>query len=69
MIDLSAMGADVVPTEDGIIITGGKTLYGAVLDSHLDTVLPWLFRAGRGRQRERRRFPGKLCKYVLSGVL
>lgn len=33
---LSAMGADVVPTEDGMIITGGKTLYGAVLDSHLD---------------------------------
>ena len=28
--------ADVVPTEDGMIITGGKTLYGAVLDSHLD---------------------------------
>lgn len=33
---LSAMGADVVPTEDGMIITGGKTLYGAVLDSYLD---------------------------------
>lgn len=33
---LSAMGADVVPTEDGMIITGGKTLYGSVLDSHLD---------------------------------
>ena len=32
---LSAMGADVVPTEDGMIITGGKTLYGAVLDSQI----------------------------------
>lgn len=33
---LQAMGADVTPTEDGMIINGGRTLHGAVLDSHLD---------------------------------
>lgn len=33
---LTAMGADVTPTEDGMIIEGGKMLKGAVLDSHLD---------------------------------
>ena len=33
---LQTMGADVTPTEDGMIINGGRTLHGAVLDSHLD---------------------------------
>ena len=34
--NLTAMGADVTETEDGMIIRGGKTLHGAVIDSHLD---------------------------------
>ncbi len=33
---LTAMGAKVTPTEDGMIIQGGESLHGAVLDSHLD---------------------------------
>ncbi|MEF2733509.1 MAG: 3-phosphoshikimate 1-carboxyvinyltransferase [Blautia sp.] len=33
---LTAMGADVEPTEDGMIITGGKPLHGGILDSYLD---------------------------------
>lgn len=33
---LSAMGADIVPTEDGMEIHGGKPLKGAVLDSYMD---------------------------------
>lgn len=33
---LSAMGADVEETEDGMIIRGGKPLHGAVIDSKLD---------------------------------
>lgn len=33
---LSAMGADVTETEDGMIIKGGKPLHGAVIDSHKD---------------------------------
>ena len=33
---LSAMGADVTGTEDGMIIRGGRPLHGAVLESHLD---------------------------------
>lgn len=34
--NLSAMGVDIVGTEDGMIIRGGKPLHGAVIDSHLD---------------------------------
>ncbi len=33
---LSAMGADVKETEDGMIIRGGRALHGARIDSHLD---------------------------------
>lgn len=33
---LSAMGADITGTEDGMIIRGGRPLHGAVIDSHLD---------------------------------
>ena len=34
--NLSAMGADITETEDGMIIHGGKPLHGATIDSHLD---------------------------------
>lgn len=34
--NLSAMGADVEETEDGMVIHGSKTLRGAVIDSRLD---------------------------------
>ncbi len=34
--NLSAMGADVEETEDGMIIHGGRPLHGAVIDSKLD---------------------------------
>lgn len=34
--NLSAMGADITATDDGMIIHGGKPLHGAVIDSHLD---------------------------------
>lgn len=33
---LTAMGADITATEDGMKINGGKPLKGTVLDSHLD---------------------------------
>ncbi len=33
---LSAMGADIIPTEDGMEIHGGKPLKGAVLNSYMD---------------------------------
>lgn len=33
---LSAMGADITGTEDGMMIQGGRPLHGAVLESHLD---------------------------------
>ena len=34
--NLKKMGADIEATEDGMIIHGGKSLHGAVIDSHLD---------------------------------
>lgn len=34
--NLKAMGADIEATDDGMIIRGGKTLHGAVIDSKLD---------------------------------
>ena len=34
--NLSAMGADITETEDGMIIHGGRPLHGAVIDSYLD---------------------------------
>ncbi len=34
--NLSRMGCDITATDDGMIITGGKPLHGAVIDSHLD---------------------------------
>lgn len=37
MVDgLSRMGAGIEGTDDGMIIRGGKSLHGAVIDSHLD---------------------------------
>ena len=33
---LSALGADITGTDDGMIITGGRPLHGAVIDSHMD---------------------------------
>lgn len=34
--NLSAMGVDITPTEDGMIINGGKMPHGAVIQSHFD---------------------------------
>lgn len=34
--NLARMGADITPTDDGMIINGGRTLHGAEIDSHLD---------------------------------
>ena len=33
---LSAMGCDIIGTQDGMIIHGGKPLHGTVIDSHMD---------------------------------
>ena len=34
--NLARMGADVQPTDDGMIIRGGRPLHGAEIDSHAD---------------------------------
>ena len=33
---LKSMGCDIIGTDDGMIINGGRPLHGAVIDSHLD---------------------------------
>ena len=30
------MGTDIIPTEDGMIIHGGKALHGGIINSYLD---------------------------------
>lgn len=51
--NLTAMGADVTETTDGMIIRGGKTLHGAVIDSHLDHRIAMTFAvAGLMAERE-----------------
>ena len=34
--NLKRMGADVEPTDDGMIIHGGRPLHGATINPHLD---------------------------------
>lgn len=43
---LLAMGVDVVPTEDGMIIHGGKNVHGGVIDSYLDHRIAMAFAIG-----------------------
>ncbi len=33
---LSAMGCDITPTQDGMVIVGGRPLHGTVVDPHMD---------------------------------
>ena len=44
--NLSRMGADITPTDDGMIIHGGKPLHGAVIDSYLDHRVAMSFAIG-----------------------
>ena len=53
--NLKRMGADVTPTEDGMIINGGKNLHGACIDSHLDHRIAMSFAVA-----------GAICDGVLS---
>ncbi len=51
--NLSAMGAHITATEDGMIIEGGYPLHGAVIDSHLDHRIAMSFAvAGLNADRE-----------------
>lgn len=53
--NLKRMGADITPTEDGMIINGGKNLHGACIDSHLDHRIAMSFAVA-----------GAICDGVLS---
>ena len=43
--NLSAMGADIEETDDGMIIRGGRPLHGAVVDSRKDHRIAMTFAA------------------------
>lgn len=53
--NLKRMGADVTPTEDGMVIEGGRPLHGACIDSHLDHRIAMSFAVA-----------GAICDGVLS---
>lgn len=68
--NLSAMGADVTETEDGMIIHGGRPLHGAVIESHLDHRIAHDLCSNRSLRRRRYTDQwGRMCKYFLSPVL
>ena len=58
---LSAMGADVEETEDGMIIHGGKPLHGAVIDSHLDHRIAMTFAVTAGMAEGETEILGAEC--------
>ena len=53
--NLKRMGADVTPTEDGMIINGGNPLHGACIDSYLDHRIAMSFAVA-----------GTICDGILS---
>ena len=68
--NLSAMGADIRETEDGMIIEGGRPLHGASVDSHLDHRIAMTFAVTALNRR--RRDNNKRCglrPHLLSGIL
>ena len=58
---LSAMGANVEETEDGMIIHGGKPLHGAVIDSHLDHRIAMTFAVTAGMAEGETEILGAEC--------
>ena len=68
--NLTAMGADVTETEDGMIIHGGKPLHGAVIDSHEGSPHRHDLRRCRTRRFWRdRNSRCRLREHLLSGIL
>ena len=60
--NLLAMGGDVTPTADGMIIRGGSPLHGAVIDSHLDHRIAMSFAVAGGAPQRESRVNG--CQFV-----
>ena len=59
--NLSRMGADAAATEDGMIIHGGKTLTGAVIDPHLDHRIAMSFAVAALAARGETTILGRSC--------
>jgi 3-phosphoshikimate 1-carboxyvinyltransferase len=58
---LSSMDADIVGTDDGMIIQGGKPLHGAVIDSHLDHRIAMSFAVAAGVSQGETEITGAEC--------
>jgi 3-phosphoshikimate 1-carboxyvinyltransferase len=58
---LSSMGADIIGTDDGMIIQGGKPLHGAVIDSHLDHRIAMSFAVAAGVSQGETEITGAEC--------
>ena len=68
--NLTRMGCEVEPTEDGMIIHGGKPLHGAVIDPHLDhRIAMQLCCCSACRRRADGNSGCRLCMHQLSGIL
>lgn len=59
--NLSAMGADIEETEDGMIIRGGHPLHGAVIDSRLDHRIAMSFTIAGLMSSEMPKIKGRDC--------
>ncbi|MDE5778804.1 MAG: 3-phosphoshikimate 1-carboxyvinyltransferase [Lachnospiraceae bacterium] len=59
--NLSAMGADIEGTEDGMIIHGGRPLHGAVIDSKLDHRIAMSFTIAGGNSDGETEITGSEC--------
>ena len=67
--NLSAMGADIKETADGMIIRGGNPLHGAVIDSRLDHRIAMSFSVAACLAEGETEILGAECKHFLSGIL
>ena len=66
--NLRAMGADITPTDDGMIIHGGKPLAGATIHPHMDHRIAMAF-AVAALLPGRNPHPGRaVCGCLLPGI-
>ena len=63
------MGADITPTDDGMIIHGGKPLAGATIHPHMDHRIAMAFAvAGIAAQGETHIQESAVCGCLLPGI-
>lgn len=62
--NLTAMGADVEETEDGMIIRGGRPLHGAVIDSRMDHRIAMTFAVAGSLAEGETKILGAECVHI-----